>query len=293
MLGELRDKIKSIMLGEVKDIILDTRKGNMTVVEEKQDGDSATNADIQIGQIFVKKLREMLPGSIVINEEDFNEEIFEQIKTTRYIWVVDPIDGTKAFRTPENNEYCVAVALLDNLKPVLSIVYAPEYELGKDKGLLLEAIDSKPGAKLNGKLIEVDSDIKAENIKCINHIHRDTELNADEKMISKMCKTSETIRAYAGHSTLVNYALVSADRLQRVFTRRGANIWDIVQSAYIVEKTGGIVYYRDGRDIFPIQISDLTMEGSKLLMEFNIASAKTVKDEIMRQKSIDAEIEIQ
>ena len=292
MLEELRDKVKDIMLGEVEDIVFDTRKGNMTVVEEKQDGDSATNADIQIGQIFVTKLKEILPGSIVINEEDFNEEVFEQIKTTRYVWVVDPIDGTKAFRTPDNNEYCVAVALLDNLNPVLSVVYAPEYELGEDNGLLLEAIDTEPGAKLNGKLIEVDSDITAQNIKCVNHIHRDTELNADERMISKMCKSSETIRAYAGHSTLVNYALVSADRLQRVFTRRGANIWDIVQSAYIVEKTGGTVYYPNGRDIFPIQIGDLTMEGSKLLMKFNIASAKTVKDEIMKQKSIDTEIEI-
>lgn len=292
MLENLRDKVKNIMLGEVKDIIFDTRKGNMTVVEEKQDGDSATNADIQIGQIFVKKLKEILPSSIVINEEDFNEEVFEQIKTTRFVWVVDPIDGTKAFRIPDNNEYCVAVALLDNLNPVLSIVYAPEYELGEDKGLLLEAIDTEPGAKLNGKLIEVDTDITAKNIKCVNHIHRDTELNDDERMISTMCKSSETIRAYAGHSTLVNYALVSVDRLQRVFTRRGANIWDIVQSAYIVEKTGGTVYYPNGRDIFPIQICDLTMEGSKLLMKFNIASAKTVKDEIMKQKSIDTEIEI-
>jgi len=97
-----------------------------------------------------------------------------------------------------------------------------------------------------------------------------------------MCKSSETIRAYDGHSTLVNYALVSAHRLQRIFTRRGANLWDIVQSAYIVEKAGGEVYYPNGRNIFPIKLSDLTMQGSKLLMNFNIASAKTVKEEIMK-----------
>lgn len=284
MLEELREKIKEIMLGKVKDIVFDARKGNMVVVEEKQEGDSATNADIQIGKIFVKELKELLPNSIVINEEDFNEDVFQQIKITRYVWVVDPIDGTKAFRTPNNNEYCIAVALLDNLNPVLSVVYAPEYEFQNEKGLLFEAIDTEIGAKVNGKLIEVDNNITAQNIKCVNHIHRDTELNDDEKMISKMCKSSEVIRAYEGHSTLVNYALVSADRLQRVFTRRGANIWDIVQGAYIVKKTGGEVYYIDGRDIFPIKNSDLTMEGNKLLMKFNIASAKTVKEEIISQK---------
>ena len=277
----LSENIKDIMLGQVKDIIVKTRNGNMTIIEEKDDGDSATNADIQIGKIFVKELNKMLPGSIVINEEDFNKDVYEQIKTTRYVWVVDPIDGTKAFRTVGNNEYCIAVALLDKLNPVLSVVYAPEYELGKEKGLLLEAIYSEEGAKLNGRTIEVDNNIKIENLKCVNHIHRDTELNNIEKLISEMCKDSEKIRAYEGHSTLVNYALVSADRLQRIFTRRGANIWDIVQSAYIVEKTGGEVYYKDGRNIFPIQFNDLEFKDNKLIMNFNIASSKEIKEKII------------
>ena len=280
-LEQLSEKIKNIMLGKVKDIVFETRNGNMTIVEEKKDGDSATNADIQIGQLFVKELKSMLPGSIVINEEDFNEVVYEQIKTTKYVWIVDPIDGTKAFRTQGNNEYCVAVALLDNLNPILSVVYAPEYELGNNKGLLLEAIDTIKGAKLNGKVIEVDNNISIENLKCVNHIHRDTELNEVEKTISEMCKKTEKIRAYEGHSTLVNYALVSADRLQRVFTRRGANIWDIVQSAYIVQKTGGEVYYQDGRNIFPIKIDDLEFKDNKLIMNFNIASAKEIKEKIV------------
>ena len=280
-LEQLSEKIKNIMLGKVKDIVFETRNGNMTIVEEKKDGDSATNADIQIGQLFVKELKEMLPGSIVINEEDFNEVVYEQIKTTKYVWIVDPIDGTKAFRTQGNNEYCVAVALLDNLNPILSVVYAPEYELGNNKGLLLEAIDTIKGAKLNGKVIKVDNNISIENLKCVNHIHRDTELNEVEKTISEMCKKTEKIRAYEGHSTLVNYALVSADRLQKVFTRRGANIWDIVQSAYIVQKTGGEVYYQDGRNIFPIKIDDLEFKDNKLIMNFNISSAKEIKEKIV------------
>ena len=282
-MNDLKEKIKAIMLGTVKDIVFDTRKGNMTVVEEKSDGDSATNADIQIGQLFVKELKEMLPGSIVINEEDFNDEVFEQIKITRYIWVVDPIDGTKAFRTPGNNEYCIAVALLDNLSPVLSVVYAPEYELGDEKGLLLEASEDVSGVTLNGKEIKVACDLSISECCCVNHIHRDTEMNAMERVISSLAKTSETIRAYDGHSTLVNYALVAAEGLQRVFTRRGANIWDIIQSAYLVKKLGGCVYYPDGREIFPIRIEDLHMDGSKLLMEFNIASSKTAKEIIINR----------
>jgi len=281
MLEELRDIIKEIMLGEVRKIVFRTRNGNMTVVEERKDGDSSINADIEIGQLFVRKLSEILPGSIVINEEDFNVEVYKKIQGTRFVWVVDPIDGTKAFRTAGNNEYCIAVALLDRLKPVLSIVYAPEYEIKGEKGLLFEAIDTEDGAKLNGRKIEVDTNIQAKNIKCVNHIHRDTKLNTVEQTIRSMCASSETIRAYEGHSTLVNYALVSADRLQRVFSRRGAYIWDMIQSAYIVEKTGGEVFYTNGRSIFPIKFEDLTFKDNKLIMDFNIACSKSVKKEIM------------
>ena len=282
MLNDLKNRIKELMLGPVREIVFETRKGNMTILEEKSDGDSATNADIQIGQLFVKELKNLLPDSIVINEEDFNEEVYEQIKTTRYVWVVDPIDGTKAFRTPENNEYCIAVALLDKLNPVLSVVYAPEYEIDDEKGFLLEAVDGERGALLNGKMISANKSLNISDLTCINHIHRDTETNDIEKTISSLAKSSETIRAYDGHSTLVNYALVATEGLQRVFTRRGANIWDIIQSAYVVKKIGGCVYYPDGREIFPIRIDDLKIDGSKLIMGFNIASSESAKETILQ-----------
>ena len=57
MLEKLRDKIKEILLTEVKDIIMSARKDNMIVVEEKGNGDSATIADIKIGELFSKMLK--------------------------------------------------------------------------------------------------------------------------------------------------------------------------------------------------------------------------------------------
>ena len=283
MLSELKEQVKQILLNEVKEIIFNTRNGNMQVIEEKADGDSATIADVKIGEMLVKRLPQLLPDSIVINEESFDGNVFEKVKITRYVWIVDPIDGTKAFRTAGNNEYCVAVALLDKLKPVLSLVYAPEYEFNGQKGLLFEANDGEDGARLNGDSITVDKDVKLSEISCVNHIHQDITLNETEKVVSSICESSEMIRAYDGHSTLINYALVSAYRLRRVFTRRGANIWDIVQSAYIVQKTGGTVFYEDGTDILPVDINKLQLKGSKLLMPFNIACHQELKNEFINK----------
>ena len=121
------------------------------------------------------------------------------MKTTRYIWVVDPIDGTKAFRTPNNNEYCVGIGLLDNLKPVLSLVYLPEYQFKEEKGLLFEAIDSEEGAKLNERNILVTDKEDLSQLLCINHIHRDTELNGIEEKISSKCGRREKIRIQMGN----------------------------------------------------------------------------------------------
>ncbi|MBQ6992055.1 MAG: hypothetical protein IJN50_03995 [Clostridia bacterium] len=286
MLENLRDKIKEILLTEVKDIIISVRNENMIVIEEKGNGDSATIADVKIGNLFSKILPELLPNSIVINEEDFSQEVFKKMKTTKYIWVVDPIDGTKAFRTPGNNEYCVGIGLLDNLNPVLSLVYLPEYEFNGEKGLLFEAIDTEDGAKLNGRKILVTEKNRLSELLCINHIHRDTELDETEERISSCCVRREKIRAYEGHSTLANYALVVADDLNRIFTRRNANLWDVEQSAYIVEKAGGIVFYNDGTDIFPLDINRLNVKVDEngnnfLIIDFNIACAKAVKTKIL------------
>ena len=285
MLEQLRDEIKEMLYGEILTIIEQTRK-NMVVVEEKGNGDSATIADVKIGELLSKKLPQLLQNSIVINEEDFDENLFEEMKNREYVWIVDPIDGTKAFRTPGNNEYCVGIGLLQNLKPVLSLVYLPEYEFKGEKGLLFEAIDGEEGAKVNNKKIFVTDKDDLSKILCINHIHRDTELNEIEEKISSQCGKREKIRAYEGHSTLANYALVVADDLNRIFTRRNANIWDVEQSAYIVEKAGGTVFYNDGTDIFPIDLDRLKVKTDEnnnkfLIIDANIACSKSLKNKII------------
>lgn len=290
MLEELRNKIIDILYSQVTDIIMKARNENMIIIEEKGNGDSATIADVKIGELFSNILPQLLPNSIVINEEDFNEKIFQKMKTTRYIWIVDPIDGTKAFRTPDNNEYCVGIGLLDNLRPVLSLVYLPEYEFNGEKGLMFEAIDTEKGARLNGKNILVTEKENLSNLLCINHIHRDTELNEIEDRISSRCGKKEMIRAYEGHSTLANYVLVVADNLNRIFTRRNANLWDVEQSAYIVEKAGGTVFYNDGTDIFPLDLNRLKVKidennNNFLIIDSNIACAKSIKEKILQKDS--------
>ena len=277
LLNSLECDILKILQTEVKDIIVATRK-NMVVVEEKADGDSATVADIKIGEIFDNKLPNLLPNSIVIQEESFDENVYKSALKTKYIWVVDPIDGTKAFRDTNNSEWCVGVCLLEDLRPILSFVYLPEKWL--DETYLLSANEHRKELFNYGKTFKQKN--KSKNYKYVSHIHRDTERNETENAIADLVKDNEKIRAYAGHSTLAQFAEVAIDS-NKVFTRRGANIWDIIQGAYLIQKSGGEVFYENGKNIFPLNLDVLTYKENHLIMPFTIACDLKLKDEIMRK----------
>lgn len=275
-LENLESSIIEILQSEVKDIIVETRK-NMVVVEEKSDGDSATIADVKIGEIFDTKLPQLLPNSIVIQEESFNEDTYNLALKTKYVWVVDPIDGTKAFRDTTNSEWCVGVCLLEDFNPILSLVYIPEKWLNKT--YLISANKYRDGIHNYGKEFNQLNSLK--DYKYVSHIHRDTERNEIEKRIAEQFANNETIRAYAGHSTLAQFAEVAIDT-NKVFTRRGANIWDIIQGAYLIQKNGGDVFYENGENIFPLNPKILQFKDNHLIMPFTIACCNDIKEKIIK-----------
>ena len=277
ILEKLEQDIIDILQGEVRDIIVSTRK-NMVVVEEKEDGDSATIADIKIGEIFDNTLPQLLPNSIVIQEESFNEDTYKLALKTKYVWVVDPIDGTKAFRDVSNAEWCVGICLLENLNPILSLVYIPEKWLNEP--YLLSANKFRNGLCNYGKEFKQLNALK--EYKYVSHIHRDTERNKVENSIAKLFKNNETIRAYAGHSTLAQFTEVAIDT-NKVFTRRGENIWDIIQGAYLIQKNGGEVFYENGENIFPLNPEILQFKDNHLIMPFTIACSLGIKNKIMNE----------
>lgn len=274
-LDKLENDIINLLQTEINDIIVKTRK-NMVVVEEKSDGDSATLADIEIGNICDTLFPKWLPNSIVIQEESFDEEIYKKAKTTKYIWVVDPIDGTKAFRDASNSEWCVGICLLEDLVPILSLVYIPEPWLGKP--YLLSANKFSDGIRDFGMPFMPNS--KLPDYKYVSHIHKDYERDEVESAIASLFTNTETIRAYAGHSTLAQFAEVATDN-KKVFTRRSANIWDIIQSGFLIEKAGGSIFYADGSDIFPLDFNKLIYSDSHLYMPFTIACNKNLKQTII------------
>ena len=93
--------------------------GTAAVVSDKgNDGvDLVTSTDYKLQKLFIAQLPVLLPGSKVVGEEGFAG----LDTSSRYVWLVDPLDGTVNF-VAGLPFYGVAVVLLDHGQPVLAAV---------------------------------------------------------------------------------------------------------------------------------------------------------------------------
>ena len=99
----------------------------------KADKSPVTDGDLAVDQLLKDKIAYLTPDIPIISEETVNIEIKNQNKT---FWLIDPIDGTKAY-IKKKDEYTLNAALIINLKPAVGIIYAPEkdrlfFSYGKD-----------------------------------------------------------------------------------------------------------------------------------------------------------------
>ena len=90
-------------------------------LEYKLDDSPLTIADTASNKIIENILE---ASNIPILSEEGNILDFNNRKNLKQLWIVDPLDGTKEF-IKKNNEFTVNIALIENSKPVIGVIYAP------------------------------------------------------------------------------------------------------------------------------------------------------------------------
>jgi len=90
-------------------------------LEYKLDDSPLTIADSASNKIIENILE---ASNIPILSEEGNILDFNNRKNLKQLWIVDPLDGTKEF-IKKNNEFTVNIALIENSKPVIGVIYAP------------------------------------------------------------------------------------------------------------------------------------------------------------------------
>ena len=91
-------------------------------VEHKDDKSPLTEADKRSHNVIQEGLTKI--SNFPILSEEGKEIPFEERKNWKTFWMIDPLDGTKEF-IKRNGEFTVNIALINNNKPILGVVYAP------------------------------------------------------------------------------------------------------------------------------------------------------------------------
>jgi 3'(2'), 5'-bisphosphate nucleotidase len=92
-------------------------------VEKKSDSSPVTIADRQAETLILARLGERFPGVPVVSEEDASEFGAPE-KIAERFFLVDPLDGTKAFVRGDPN-FTVNIGLIERGQPVAGAVVAP------------------------------------------------------------------------------------------------------------------------------------------------------------------------
>ncbi|MBK4784128.1 MAG: inositol monophosphatase [Pantoea sp. Pent] len=93
------------------------------VVEHKKDlQDVVSEADRNVELLVKHLIHERFPDDAVLGEESGGD-----VSGARFIWVIDPIDGTSSFLNGLHN-WCVSLAVVCDNQPVIGVVSDPNHQ---------------------------------------------------------------------------------------------------------------------------------------------------------------------
>jgi 3'(2'), 5'-bisphosphate nucleotidase len=120
---ELSQNLKIAIEASVKagKKILEIYNSDDFIVEYKSDESPLTLADKSSDEIIKNALK---ASNIPILSEEGDALDYDKRRDLKHLWIVDPLDGTKEF-IKKNNEFTVNIALVENNRSTLGVIYAP------------------------------------------------------------------------------------------------------------------------------------------------------------------------
>jgi myo-inositol-1(or 4)-monophosphatase len=116
-------KVAARLTSSVREAGLLARSMFGTPVKNWTKGESSpvSEADIAVDRLLYERLIGAGSGFGWLSEESVDDPAR---LASRYVWIVDPIDGTRAYLASQP-DWAVSVALVENGRPVIACLYAP------------------------------------------------------------------------------------------------------------------------------------------------------------------------
>ena len=199
-------------------------------VESKSDSSPVTIAD----KLAEEKMREIIskefPAHGIIGEEFGNVN-----DDAEYVWVIDPIDGTRSFISGALS-FGTLIALLKNGKPIIGVINHPildEFLIGYNQDCLL-----------NGSKVEIRNCTTINQALLLTTDHLNIGKYQNQNKFDKLTKM---VKLYRNWGDCYGYNLL-ATGFADIMIDPIMSVWDSMALIPIIKGAGGIITDYQGND---------------------------------------------
>lgn len=178
-----------------------------------------SEADIAVNDFLRERLAALAPAAGWLSEETEDDSARLQ---ARSLWIVDPIDGTRAY-IAGRPDWSIAVALADAGRPALAAIYAPVSD-----ELFLAAAGA--GATLNGAKVNASGGGGLAGAR----------IAGPQGTLKRLAALGPLIVAEPKvHSLALRLARVAQGRFDAAFASHSSHDWDLAAADLLVHEAGG------------------------------------------------------
>ncbi len=197
-------------------------------IEKKADGTPVTDADLAVDALLTRRLRAARPDYAWLSEEtaDNTDRL-----TARRVFIVDPIDGTRAYMRGKP-WWAVCIAVVEDGRPIAGVVHAAA--LGERY-----TAEAGAGATLNGRPIHAGRTDGLDGCRMLG----------DEKMFGHPAwhRPWPPMVIESRNAIAYRMALTASGAFDAAVALSAKSEWDIAAAALIAQEAGAVVSDHKGR----------------------------------------------
>jgi fructose-1,6-bisphosphatase/inositol monophosphatase family enzyme len=208
-------------------------------IREKSPGDFVTVADEAMEAALAPKLAALLPGSLLVGEEDCARDpgVMARLASDQPIWVIDPVDGTANFAEGKE-EFCVMMALLEGDRMLGGWIYDPVADITS------YALAGQGAWHAGRKLSPPAKTDRLEGVLAVGS-------KGDPEIAKRVQKRRDQVKQVRSlRCAGLDYLRLARGELDFVMFS-GVMPWDHAPGGAIIEELGGYISYLDAKGYRP------------------------------------------
>jgi myo-inositol-1(or 4)-monophosphatase len=185
-----------------------------------------SEVDIAVDALLKERLTAIMPDAAWLSEETEDDPVR---LTSHRLWIVDPIDGTRAF-IAGREDWTISVALVEGRRPIIAALHAPaseEFFLGVAGG----------GVTRNGLAIRASAGEGLAGVR----------VSGPKRFVDEIAAAvPDAVVMPRVHSLALRLARVADATLDIAFAGGSSHDWDLAAADLLVHEAGGLLTTLEG-----------------------------------------------